>query len=52
MVLFVLRKTPCLAMDFPAFSDTGTGLKLGPGHLYTVCSEIPLNVLPFEDEDA
>ena len=49
---------PCLQQvamafpGFPAFSGTDTGLKLGPGHLCTVCSEIPLNELPFEDEEA
>jgi hypothetical protein len=38
--------------SFPAFSATGPRFNLGPGHLCVVCSQVPFNQLPFEDEEA
>jgi hypothetical protein len=35
--------------SYPAFLDTGGQ---GPDNLCTVCSQIPFNALPFEDQDA
>jgi len=37
--------------SFPAFASPGTAYNLEAGHFCDICSAIPLNTLPFEEEE-